>query len=90
MGLAPELDNFYVAAGFNSLGILMGGGVGRVMAEWIVEGIPDVDVTEIDIARMLPFENTPAYLKDRVSGSLLWSLCWLGISRLVCSRGSGA
>jgi len=66
MGLAPELDNFYVAAGFNSLGILMGGGVGRVMAEWIVEGIPDVDVTEIDIARMLPFENTPAYLKDRV------------------------
>jgi len=66
MGLAPELDNFYVAAGFNSLGILMGGGVGRVMAEWIVEGIPDVDVTEIDIARMLPFENTPTYLKDRV------------------------
>jgi glycine cleavage system aminomethyltransferase T/glycine/D-amino acid oxidase-like deaminating enzyme len=66
MGLAPELDNFYVAAGFNSLGILMGGGAGRVMGEWIVEGIPDVDVTEIDIARMLPFENTPSYLRDRV------------------------
>jgi heterotetrameric sarcosine oxidase gamma subunit len=66
MGLAPELDNFYVAAGFNSLGILLGGGAGRVMAQWIVDGIPDVDITEIDIARMLPFENTPAYRRDRV------------------------
>ena len=53
MGLAPELDNFYVAAGFNSLGILLGGGAGRVMAQWIVDGIPDVDITGIDIARML-------------------------------------
>ena len=65
MGLAPELDNFYVAAGFNSLGILMGGGAGKVMAQWIKDGVPDVDVTGIDIARMLPFENTPKYLKDR-------------------------
>ena len=65
MGLAPELDNFYVAAGFNSLGILMGGGAGKVLAQWIVDGVPDVDVTEIDIARMLPFENTPTYLRDR-------------------------
>ena len=65
LGLAPELDNFYVAAGFNSLGILLGGGVGRVMAQWIVDGTPDVDVTEIDIARMLPFQNNPKYLKDR-------------------------
>ncbi|MFA9405819.1 MAG: FAD-dependent oxidoreductase [Anaerolineales bacterium] len=65
MGLAPELDNFYVAAGFNSLGILMGGGAGKIMAQWIVDGVPDVDITEIDIARMLPFENTPKYLEDR-------------------------
>ncbi|RLD05984.1 MAG: FAD-dependent oxidoreductase, partial [Chloroflexota bacterium] len=66
MGLAPELDNYYVAAGFNSLGILLGGGAGKVMAQWMVDGVPDVDVTEIDIARMLPFENNPAYRKDRV------------------------
>jgi glycine cleavage system aminomethyltransferase T/glycine/D-amino acid oxidase-like deaminating enzyme len=65
MGLTPELDNFYVAAGFNSLGILMGGGAGKVMAQWIVEGIPDVDITEIDIARMLPFQNTAQYVQDR-------------------------
>jgi len=65
MGLAPELDNFYVAAGFNSLGILMGGGAGKIMAQWIVDGIPKVDITEINIARMMPFENTPKYLQDR-------------------------
>jgi len=65
MGLAPESDNFYVAAGFNSLGILLGGGAGKVMAQWIVDGVPDVDITEIDIARMLPFQNNPKYLKDR-------------------------
>jgi 4-methylaminobutanoate oxidase (formaldehyde-forming) len=65
MGLVPTLDNFYVAAGFNSLGILMGGGAGKIIAQWIVDGVPDVDITEIDIARMLPFENTPKYLKDR-------------------------
>ncbi len=65
MGEAPELKNFYVAAGLNSLGILLGGGVGRVMAQWIVDGLPDVDVTEIDIARMSPFQNNPKYLQDR-------------------------
>jgi 4-methylaminobutanoate oxidase (formaldehyde-forming) len=78
MGLAPELDNFYVAAGFNSLGILMGGGAGKVMAQWIVDGVPDIDVTEIDIARMLPFENTPKYLKDRSMCANLRSMtAWL-------------
>ena len=65
MGLAPELDNLYVAAGFNSLGILLGGGAGKVLAQWITDGVPDVDITGIDIARMAPFQNTPKYLKDR-------------------------
>ena len=35
------------------------------MAEWIVNGVPNVDVSEIDIARMLPFQNNPKFLKDR-------------------------
>jgi 4-methylaminobutanoate oxidase (formaldehyde-forming) len=65
MGEAPELKNFFVAAGFNSLGILLGGGAGRVMADWIVRGMPDVDVTGIDIARLSPFQNNPKYLQDR-------------------------
>jgi heterotetrameric sarcosine oxidase gamma subunit len=65
MGEAPELKNYYVAAGFNSLGILLGGGVGQVMAQWIVDGIAPIDISEVDIARMSPFQNTPHYLRDR-------------------------
>jgi glycine cleavage system aminomethyltransferase T/glycine/D-amino acid oxidase-like deaminating enzyme len=65
MGEAPELRNYYVAAGFNSLGILLGGGVGQVMAQWIVDGLPPIDISDVDIARMLPFQNNPRYLRDR-------------------------
>ena len=65
MGEAPELKNYYVAAGFNSLGILLAGGVGQVMAQWIVDGLPPIDVIDVDIARMLPFQNNPRYLRDR-------------------------
>lgn len=65
MGEVPELKNLFVAAGFNSLGILLGGGAGRVMAQWIVNGLPDIDVSELDIARMMPHQNTPKYLKER-------------------------
>lgn len=67
MGEAPELKNFYVAAGFNSLGILLGGGAGRIMAQWITDGSPDVDVSELDIARMMPHQNTDKYLTDRTT-----------------------
>jgi glycine cleavage system aminomethyltransferase T/glycine/D-amino acid oxidase-like deaminating enzyme len=72
MGEAPELKNFYVAAGFNSLGILFGGGAGQVMAQWIVDGVPPVDVSGIDIARMMPFQNNPKYLHDRTVELLGW------------------
>jgi 4-methylaminobutanoate oxidase (formaldehyde-forming) len=65
MGEAPELKNYYVAAGFNSLGVLLGGGVGQVMAKWIVDGLPPIDICEVDVARMLPFQNNPRYLYDR-------------------------
>jgi len=65
MGEAPELDNFFVAAGFNSLGILTGGGAGSIMANWIVDGFPPIDVTDIDIARMSPFQTSRPYLAER-------------------------
>jgi len=69
-GQAPELDNFFVAAGLNSLGILLGGGIGQIMADWIVNGVPDVDITGIDVGRMMPFQNTPKYRKDRTVEAL--------------------
>lgn len=65
LGEAPEVRNFYVAAGMNSLGILLGGGVGQVLAEWIQTGHPPVDVSEISLDRMLRFQNAPRYLQHR-------------------------
>jgi glycine cleavage system aminomethyltransferase T/glycine/D-amino acid oxidase-like deaminating enzyme len=72
MGEAPELKNFYVAAGFNSLGILLGGGAGQIMAQWIVDGRPPVNASELNIDRMLPFQNNPRYLHDRTVEVLGW------------------
>jgi 4-methylaminobutanoate oxidase (formaldehyde-forming) len=65
MGEAPELANFFIAAGFNSLGILTGGGAGSIIANWIVDGLPPIDVTDVDIARMSPFQTNRPYLEER-------------------------
>ena len=72
MGEAPGLKNFFVAAGFNSMGILFGGGAGQIMAQWIVDGLPPVDVTGINIDRLAPFQNTSKYLHDRTVELLGW------------------
>jgi 4-methylaminobutanoate oxidase (formaldehyde-forming) len=65
MGEAPELDHFFVAAGFNSLGILTGGGAGSIIASWIVDGVAPIDVTGVDIARLQPFQTNRSYLAER-------------------------
>ena len=65
MGEAPELDHFFVAAGFNSLGILTGGGAGSIIANWIVDGVPPIDVTGVDIARLARFQTNRSYLAER-------------------------
>ena len=65
IGEAPELQNFFVAAGMNSLGILTGGGAGSIIANWIVDGVPPVDVTDIDLARLSPFQQNRSYLAER-------------------------
>ena len=70
MGEAPELKNFFVAAGLNSLGILQGGGVGKIMAQWIVDGYCPVNPLDIDIARCLPFQGNQQYLTDRTVETL--------------------
>jgi heterotetrameric sarcosine oxidase gamma subunit len=70
LGEAPELKNFFVAAGLNSLGILQSGGVGKIMAEWIVNGYCPVESQHIDIARCLKFQGTQKYLTDRTVETL--------------------
>jgi glycine cleavage system aminomethyltransferase T/glycine/D-amino acid oxidase-like deaminating enzyme len=70
MGEAPNLKGFFTAAGFNSLGILSGGGAGLVMAHWIVHGHAPMDVWSVDIRRTHPWQNNRRYLADRVVESL--------------------
>ncbi|MFN2150085.1 MAG: FAD-dependent oxidoreductase, partial [Anaerolineales bacterium] len=70
IGEAPELRNYFVAAGLNSIGIITGPGLGRVMAHWIINGNPDVDITGFNIDRLHPYQNTPEYRKHRTVESL--------------------
>jgi glycine cleavage system aminomethyltransferase T/glycine/D-amino acid oxidase-like deaminating enzyme len=70
LGEAPELRNYFVAAGLNSIGILTGGGVGRAVAHWIVNGRPDVDVTGFNIDRLHPYQATPRYRRTRTVEAL--------------------
>lgn len=70
VGEAPELRNYFVAAGLNSIGILTGGGIGRAMAHWILNGRPDIDVTGMNIDRLHTYQSNPAYRATRTVESL--------------------
>ena len=65
LGEAPECKNFFVAAGFNSIGIASGAGAGKAVAEWIVGGEPPMDLWDVDIRRVAPFQANPAFLRAR-------------------------
>ena len=70
MGRAPSVDQLYVACGFNSLGILSGGGAGYVMAHWINDGIQPMDIWDVDIRRIQPCHNNKSFVVDRIVESL--------------------
>ncbi len=70
LGEAPELENCFVAAGLNSIGLQSAGGVGKVTAEWIRDKRPPVDLWEVDVRRNMPFQKNRQYLQERVSESL--------------------
>ncbi len=70
MGEAPELKNFYVACGLNSVGIQTSGGLGRALADWMHLGYPSMDLWGNDIRRMFPFQSTQKYIENRVTETL--------------------
>jgi glycine/D-amino acid oxidase-like deaminating enzyme/glycine cleavage system aminomethyltransferase T len=70
VGEAPELQRYFVAAGLNSIGILTGPGVGRSVANWVVDGVPDVDVCGVHVDRSRDYQATPEYRLDRVKEAL--------------------
>ncbi len=70
LGEAPELKNYFVAAGFNSVGIQSAGGAGKMLAEWIKLGHAPRDLWDVDIRRNMPFQGNERYLYDRTTESL--------------------
>ena len=78
LGEAPEVDGCFVAAGFNSVGIQSAGGAGWVLADWIADRHPPMDLCAVDIRRAMPFQADNGYLAERISESLglLYAMHW--------------
>jgi glycine cleavage system aminomethyltransferase T/glycine/D-amino acid oxidase-like deaminating enzyme len=78
LGEFPEVQRLFVAAGLNSQGIIYGPGVGKALAEWIVEGHPTMDLTEVDIARTGGWANNRAWLHEKTHETLgrLYAMHW--------------
>ncbi len=78
LGDVPRLANYFVACGFNSVGLLSGPGAGRVLADWIVDGRPPFDLWDVDVRRTLPFQVNVSYLAERIPETLgtLYDMHW--------------
>ncbi len=70
LGQCPEMDNVWVAAGFNSIGIQSAGGAGMALAQWMQDGAKPFDLGDVDICRMQPFQGNKTYLFDRSAETL--------------------
>jgi glycine cleavage system aminomethyltransferase T/glycine/D-amino acid oxidase-like deaminating enzyme len=88
LGEAPGLGGYFVAAGFNSVGFASGGGAGRAVADWIVDGHPPMDLWEVDIRRFMPFQRNRRYLHGRTTETLglLYDMHW-PFRQMTTSRG---
>jgi heterotetrameric sarcosine oxidase gamma subunit len=78
MGETPEVENLFVAAGFNSVGIASAGGAGKFLAEWMLEGEPTLDLWSVDIRRFGPWANNRSFLRERVTEvlGLHYQMAW--------------
>ena len=69
-GETPEIANYFVAAGLNSIGLITGGGLGKIMAQWITTGDPGADITPLNVDRFHHYQCNPEYRKTRVVETL--------------------
>ncbi len=70
MGTASELNNYYVAAGFNSIGIMSSAGVGKAMADWVLSETAPMDLWEVDLQRFDASDSEPEFLSARTAESV--------------------
>jgi heterotetrameric sarcosine oxidase gamma subunit len=78
LGETAEVRNLYVAAGFNSQGIIYAPGAGRALAEWIREAAPTFDASEVDVRRFASSQANERYLHERTKEALgrLYAMHW--------------
>ncbi|MEO8106938.1 MAG: FAD-dependent oxidoreductase [Actinomycetes bacterium] len=78
LGESPDIKGLFMACGFNSIGIQSSGGAGKVLADWIIDGRPPMDLWDVDVRRMMPFQNNATYLHDRTVETLglLYAMHW--------------
>ena len=78
LGESPDVKGLFMACGFNSIGIQSSGGAGTVLADWIVDGYPPMDLWDVDVRRMMPFQQNASYLHDRTVETLglLYDMHW--------------
>ena len=78
LGESPDVENLFVAAGFNSIGIQSSGGAGKVLADWIIDGRPPMDLWDVDVRRSMPYQRNKKYLHDRTVETLglLYAMHW--------------
>lgn len=81
LGETPEISGLFSAAGFNSIGILSSGGVGKSMASWIADGHPPVELIDVDVRRSQTFQRNRKYLEDRSVETIgtLFDMHWPGL-----------
>lgn len=66
MGESPTARGYFVLAGMNSAGISYGGGAGKYLAEWIVNGYPSENVWPLDLKRFGTLQSSRTFLRHRV------------------------
>ena len=78
VGEVPGVAGLFVAAGMNSVGVMSSAGIGRALADWIVDGHPPFDLWEVDVARVDPLTATPAHMAARMTEAVsdLFALHW--------------
>ena len=78
LGETPEIKNFFVCCGFNSIGIVSSGGAGKVTAEWMINGEVNDDLFSLDITRFEKFHSDTKFITERVTETLgnLYAMHW--------------
>jgi 4-methylaminobutanoate oxidase (formaldehyde-forming) len=69
LGPVPGVPGFWIAAGLSHTGFGAGGAIGHIVAEWLVEGEPPYDVSELNVRRFGPVFDDPAFAADRARES---------------------